>query len=134
MAHSELNECPACGGELLVREYVCPRCELSVRGLFRRNPFSRLSLEAQEFLLIFVKNRGNLREIERELGISYPTVRNRLDRVIEELGLGARPQWTPEQLFEERRRILDELKEGRLTPEEAEELLWALRRAEEGQP
>ena len=127
----EIATCPSCGGEVVIRRYHCPRCDVTIEGAFERNRFSRLSPEALDFLLVFVKNRGNLREIERELGISYPTVRNRLNRLIAELGLTDEQRWTPEQIAEERKEILRELDAGKLTPTEAEELLQALKRLEQ---
>jgi hypothetical protein len=85
-----------------------------------------LSPEAKDFLFVFVKNRGNIREVERELGISYPTVRNRLNAAIAELGITEQPEWTPEEIAAERVEILRELENGKLSPSEAEELLNTL--------
>lgn len=122
----ELSRCPSCGGELVVTRYECPSCSLRVEGRFERNRLARLSAEAQDFLLVFVKNRGNIREVERELGISYPTVRNRLNALIAELGLAEQTPWTPEELTAERVEILRELEDGKLSPSEAEALLNSL--------
>ena len=122
----EIPACPSCGRELVIRRFECPDCALGIDGAFTRNRFSRLSATAQEFLLLFVKTRGNLREIERELQLSYPTVRNRLDAVIRELGLEAGSKWSLDEIARERRTILEELDQGKLAPEDAEELLKAL--------
>jgi len=110
----------------LTSRYDCPQCGLRIEGQFERNRFARLSPEAQDFLFVFVKNRGNIREVERELGISYPTVRNRLNALIAELGVTDQPEWTPEELAAERVEVLRELENGNITPSEAEELLRAL--------
>lgn len=122
----ELSRCPSCDGELVTSRYSCPQCDISVEGRFERNRFARLTPEAQDFLFVFVKNRGNIREVERELGISYPTVRNRLNAAIAELGITEQPEWTPEEIAAERVEILKELENGKLSPTEAEELLTTL--------
>ena len=110
----EVSACPSCGRELVIRRYECPDCAIGIEGLFSRNRFSRLSPGAQEFLLLFVQSRGNLREIERELQLSYPTVRNRLDAVIGELGLEPGAKWAPDEIAAERKAILSELEQGKL--------------------
>ncbi|MBM3215690.1 DUF2089 domain-containing protein [Candidatus Poribacteria bacterium] len=122
----ELAHCPSCGGEIITTRYSCPACDIHVEGRFARNRFTRLTPEAQDFLFVFVKNRGNIREVERELGISYPTVRNRLNAVIAELGITDRDEWSPEEIAAERLDILRELDEGKLSTAEAEELLNTL--------
>lgn len=76
------NLCPACNREPVVTELVCPACQASIRGRFVLGPLARLPRDMQRFLLLFVRCRGNIREAERELGLSYPTVRARLDQLI----------------------------------------------------
>ncbi|HET7035662.1 MAG TPA: DUF2089 domain-containing protein [Thermomicrobiaceae bacterium] len=80
------QQCPTCGHPLELRELSCPACETVVRGRWAASPFSRLSPEQQTFLRLFVRSRGNLSEVERTLGVSYPTVRAKLEEVIELLG------------------------------------------------
>src|SRR5215471_14608583 len=77
-----LSACPSCGSELEVRELVCTRCDTQVRGHYRSCDFCRLSDEQSTFLRLFVTSRGNLSEVEKRLGVSYPTVRAKLDEVI----------------------------------------------------
>ncbi len=126
MLRPEVPTCPSCAGDIRISRYHCPSCDLAVEGSFERNRFSRLSPQGQDFLVLFVKNRGNLREIERELDISYPTVRNRLNRVIAELGLSDEQRWTAEEIAAERKTIVADLHEGKVSPAEAEDLLRAL--------
>lgn len=76
------GSCPACGQELVVTELSCTDCQTTIKGRFPGGPLGRLNKEQQRFLLVFVRNRGNIREVERELGLSYPTVRGRLDQLI----------------------------------------------------
>jgi len=110
--------CPSCGGAVEVRELWCPDCEISVRGRFPRCEFCRLPEEQLAFLRLFVSRRGNLREVERELGVSYPTVRARLDDVLKALGYPVSPVSAAERQ-ERRQRVLEDLKAGRISAEEA---------------
>jgi hypothetical protein len=80
--------CPACGEALEVRRLQCPACATAVEGRFPPSPYAALAPEQAAFLEVFLRARGNLREVERVLGLSYPTVRGRLDGVLEALGFG----------------------------------------------
>lgn len=86
------GRCPICEAELVVTHLQCDRCGTGLQGSFTLNKFDRLSREQLRFVDVFVKNRGVIRDVERELGISYPTVRSRLDEVIRELGYDAAPE------------------------------------------
>lgn len=77
--------CPACGGELHVRSLHCAACDTTVTGDYRLSSFMRLPADEQAFLLEFVLCSGSLKELASRLSLSYPTVRNRLDAVIEHL-------------------------------------------------
>ena len=110
--------CPSCGGKLEVRELGCPDCDLTVRGRFPRCEFCALAPEQLNFLRLFVARRGNLRELERELGLSYPTVRARLDDLLRALGYPVSPVSALDRQ-ERRRQVLEDLKAGTLSPEEA---------------
>lgn len=128
----ELHRCPSCDGELVVSRYLCPQCGIGIEGQFSRNRLGRLSPEAQDFLIIFVRNRGNIREVEKELNISYPTVRNRLNALIAELGFAESQRYSLQEIAAERMEILRELNEGKISASEAEELLATLHRLQEG--
>jgi hypothetical protein len=78
-------------------------------------------------LEIFIKNRGNVKEMERELGLSYPTVRNKLEAVIKELGFEVRPE-AEEDYKSQRRQILEQLERGEIKASEAANLLARLKR------
>jgi len=110
--------CPRCGGRLQVRELACSECRITVRGDFEPCEFCALPEDQLAFLRLFVSRRGNLREVERELGISYPTVRARLDDLLRALG---HPTEAPSarDRQERRRRVLDDLKSQKISPEEA---------------
>ena len=125
--HSVIGRCPVCGEELAVTRLHCGNCETQIEGRFRLGRFQRLSADQLAFLEVFVKNRGIIKEVEAELGISYPTVRARLDDALRAMGFPAGgeddPRTSPRevraQAREERRRVLEELREQRITAEEA---------------
>jgi len=95
MVHKQPGQCPVCGGDMVVKELECPACQVTVKGSFETCPFCTLTGEQMELIKIFLKSRGNIKEVERELGISYPTVRSRLDDIIRALGFNpARPEVT----------------------------------------
>src|SRR5215210_6933983 len=83
------GRCPMCEAELVVTHLRCQRCGTGLEGTFTLNKFDRLSREQLRFVDVFIKNRGVIRDVERELGISYPTVRSRLDEVLHSLGYDA---------------------------------------------
>lgn len=88
-------QCPTCDHPLHLRELGCSHCGTVVRGTWAANPFGRLNADQQTFLLLFVRSRGNLSDVERTLGVSYPTVRAKLEDVIaalEEPEPAARPE------------------------------------------
>jgi hypothetical protein len=121
-----LEQCPACGGELIITQQSCTSCDTVVSGRFQPNIFSKLSPDNLKFLEIFVKNRGNVKEMERELGWSYWTIRNRLNEMIEELGFEAQQAGREEQTLQ-RQEILAQLDRGDMSVDEAAALLAALR-------
>ncbi len=88
MPHDAIATCPICSGELAVTRLHCRSCGTTLEGDFNVGRFARLSREQFALLESFLRSRGNLKEMERELGISYPTVRARVDALIRALGLG----------------------------------------------
>lgn len=91
MTRKILESCPSCGGALVITEVQCTRCDTEVRARYRPGDFSSLSEEQSTFLRIFVTSRGNLSEVEKRLGVSYPTVRAKLDEIIERLNTAEQP-------------------------------------------
>ncbi len=91
MAHDVISTCPICSGELAVTRLHCASCGTSLEGDFSVGRFGRLTREQLTLLESFLRSRGNLREMERELGISYPTVRSRVEALVRALGFGPRP-------------------------------------------
>ena len=79
--NKRLRNCPVCNTRLEIRRYQCPSCKTTIDGNFRTSDFAALSLEQQEFTRIFICSQGNIKEVEKQLGISYPTVKNRLNEI-----------------------------------------------------
>ena len=88
MPHDAIATCPICSGELAVTRLHCRSCGTTLEGDFNVGRFARLTREQFALLESFLRSRGNLKEMERELGISYPTVRARVDVLLRALGLG----------------------------------------------
>ncbi len=95
----------------------CHGCGTSLEGDFQLGRFLKLNPEQMNFVDVFLKCRGKIKDVEEDLGISYPTVVARLNEVITALGYEAGPM--EEEAQEMRRQILDELSEGRLSASEA---------------
>lgn len=125
MQREVISTCPVCEGELQVTRLQCRTCGTAIEGQFGVGRFGRLSREQLSLLESFLRARGNLRELERELGLSYPTVRNRVEALVRALGLGeaatsadapaARAPIDPDA----RRQVLERLARGELSAEEA---------------
>jgi len=122
MADREIHACPVCEGRLHIREYHCSKCATTIRGdfPFRGGNLAGLAKHEQEFIEQFVRCRGSIKEMEKVLGVSYPTVRSKLDFIIERLGYSK-----PEHMKykEEREEILKKLEHGEITAGEAAALL-----------
>ena len=112
-----VSTCPVCGDEMRVVRLRCNSCETSLEGNFQLGQFLKLGPEQMHFVDVFLKCRGKIKDVEEELGISYPTVVARLNEVITALGYEARP--AEEEATEMRKQILDELSEGRISASEA---------------
>ena len=105
----------------LVTKLVFPESGVQIEGTFRLNEFATLAPEQLEFLRLYIKVRGNLKEVERILGLSYPTIRARFDGLLRALG------YEPElEETDAREAILRALEKGELEPSEAAEKLKKL--------
>ena len=118
------GNCPFCGGPIDVTAFACRDCEAAVEGRFAPNRLAALDAAQAEFVLSFVRNRGNIRELERELGVSYPTVRARLDDVIRALGFKvAGDTAAAEEARARRADVLAAVERGEMTAAEAADAL-----------
>ena len=113
-----ISRCPVCGGKLKVVKLQCENCDTAIENNFYLSKFDYLSPEDLFFAETFLKCRGNIKEVEKELKISYPTVRSRLDDII--LKLGGKGK-NPSPSAPRKKEILDALENGEITPEEAME-------------
>jgi hypothetical protein len=128
-------KCPSCSGDLSVARLHCRSCDISLEGDFGIPALLRLNRAQLDFVEVFLKNRGNIREVERELGVSYPTVRARLDEVIEAIGRNLASSRddarndrgaSDDATARNRRAILEQLSAGKISPEDAMRALAAL--------
>lgn len=113
------GKCPICNAKMDVVRLHCPNCDTSLEGNFTNCKFCNLTNEQKAFIEIFIKSRGNIKEVERELGISYPTVRGRLEAVIEALGYRIEPAREDVETGTRRREILEALSKGEMSSDEA---------------
>ena len=120
------HRCPVCDHEMKISKLTCTYCPTKIEGEFSSCKYCRLPAEQLIFMETFIKCRGNIKEVEKELGISYPTVRNRLDGVIEALGYGVDKETAPENERERasdeslrRQGILEALEHGEISAQEA---------------
>ena len=117
-----LEQCPSCGGELEITRVNCTRCETVVSGRYQPCRFCKLPPASVQFLEAFIKNRGNVKEMERELGISYWTIRSQLNDLIEELGFevdSSAKAEREEEVKKQRRAILEQIDRGELSASDA---------------
>lgn len=117
--HEALGKCPVCKQDLEITRLHCDQCNTTIEGTFTLCRFCRLTGEQKQFMETFVKCRGNIKEVEKDLGISYPTVRSRLDEVISALGYGIRISRDENR----KKEILEMLSSGEISHNEALKLL-----------
>ena len=118
-----LTNCPVCGGRMKITEYSCDHCHTTIRGRFDLDDVMKLSPDQLDFLKVFIKNRGNLSEVQKELNISYPTARNRLEDIVRAMGYEI-----VDRDREEATRILEKLEDGELQPDIALDMLRKLKK------
>ncbi|MDD2695897.1 MAG: DUF2089 domain-containing protein [Anaerolineales bacterium] len=116
--------CPLCGGAITVTRLYCPDCNSTIEGRFTEHPFAQLTPDQLRFVETFVRCEGKITRMENELGLSYPTIRNRLHEVIRALGYEPGQGEEPEGLGEaERQDILAALEAGEISADKALGLL-----------
>ena len=127
MKREVISNCPVCDSRLHVTRLHCNTCGTTIEGEFNVGRFARLGRDQMALLESFLRSRGNLRELERELGVSYPTVRGRVEALLRALGLGEgdvpafespRPRGAAIDP-NERRAVLERLARRELTAEQA---------------
>lgn len=123
MSYRAPSECPVCGGELVTTRLGCRNCGSELAGEFGHCDFCALDERETELLQVFLASRGNLREVEKHLGVSYPTARARFTALLVKLGLAGDTDAAPAMT---RDQVLSEVASGALSPAEAAGLLAGL--------
>lgn len=111
------------GADLVVTEIQSKAKDITIRGQFQLSKFDYLTKEQQYFIEVFIKNQGNIKQIEKELGISYPTVKKNLEEVSLALGYKVEKEKDDDKRIE----IFEKIRNGELTIEDAEVLLKKLK-------
>jgi hypothetical protein len=111
------RDCPVCGGKLALTRLSCPDCTTELSGGFETCEFCSLGKEDRDVLRVFLASRGNMKDLERHLGVSYPTARARFDALLAKLGLSDKAVPDP------RLATLQQLANGEITVEQAEQRL-----------
>ena len=115
MAYPLISECPVCSKQLKITKLQCTHCHTTIENEFELSNFASLNSEQLSFIETFLKCRGNIKEVEKDLGISYPTVRGKLDDIISSLGYS-----TAKKVDKiDRKKIILMLEQGEITAEEA---------------
>jgi hypothetical protein len=121
--NNALTRCPVCQNELTITRLHCEACETTLEGRFTGGLFAHLTREQMDFVMTFIRCEGKLNRVEVELGLSYPTLRNRLHEIIRALGYEPGKEETPEVAEDRRRQILEDLDQGKLTADAAMRIL-----------
>jgi len=122
MTYTVLNTCPVCSHSLNVTKLHCPHCHTTIENDFELSKFSSLSQEQMEFMETFIVSRGNIKEVEKELGISYPTVRGKLNEIIDLLRPEKKNEPAPASTHT-KAQVISMLEHGEITSQEAIKLL-----------
>jgi len=118
--HPIPSQCPICGGEISVTRIQCRDCNTSIEGQFYSRTFSQLTPKQMEFVETFIRLEGKITHMEKELNLSYPTIRKMLHDVIRALGYEPGGEDELAELSEEeRQQILNELDSGKISLEDA---------------
>jgi hypothetical protein len=127
--HRPPRECPVCGELLSVTRLGCPGCGTELSGLFAACAFCALSQDERDVLSVFLASRGNMRKVEKHLGVSYPTARQRFADLLAKVGIAEDSAETADDAPAEqpaagdRDQVLGRLAAGQISVDEAEALL-----------
>lgn len=113
------RDCPVCGDRLALTRLSCGECGTEISGAFGACDFCALGEEDRGILKVFLSSRGNMKEVERHLGVSYPTARSRFDALLGRLGLNP----VPEPRDADRMAVLEALARGDMDVDAAQDLI-----------
>jgi len=120
VSYPVINDCPICNHALHVKKLECSNCHTKIENDFTLSKFASLSAEQMHFVEVFLISRGNIKEVEKELGISYPTVRGKLNDIITLLG---HDQQSAEEMEQSKSQIISMLENEEISTNEAIKLL-----------
>lgn len=124
------SKCPVCGGIMEVTRLHCNHCETELTGNFDPCKFCMLEEKHRQFIEVFLRCRGSIKEVERVMGISYPTVRNMMDQALAALGLDEKPETQKQNQDRARQEVLTRLADGEIDADTAIGLLNELKGTE----
>jgi hypothetical protein len=119
MGYPIITTCPVCSQQLQITRLQCKHCHTTIENEFQFSKLVSLEKEQLHFIETFLTCRGNIKEVEKALGISYPTVRGRLDEII--VALGHSPQRKQDEV--NKKEIIALLEKEEISPEQAVEML-----------
>ena len=122
------SQCPVCQNELIVTELYCDHCATTIAGQFEMlsSPLNQLNAKQLEFILTFIRCEGKFNRMEETLGISYPTLRNRFNEILDAMGYSSRIAVDLDENKDTRMEILRSLEKGKIEPGDAEAKLSKL--------
>ena len=130
MKKNVIGYCPICNEKLIAKTLRCDNCDTEITGEFNLSPFDYLTKEQLDFALVFIKCEGNIKAIEKNLNISYPSVKKNIDDLINALGMNNVNTIEASELTDNKKLSREEvgkmLKNGEITFEKAEKLLGGL--------
>ncbi|MGE6487929.1 DUF2089 domain-containing protein [Paenisporosarcina sp. NPDC076898] len=118
MAYKVITNCPVCTKTMKITKLQCANCHTTIENEFELSKLASLSMDQLHFVEVFLTCRGNIKEVEKEMGISYPTVRGKLTDIISSLGYVQKKKNEVDE-----KKIVTMLENGEITPEEAIKLL-----------
>ncbi|WP_025784578.1 DUF2089 domain-containing protein [Sporosarcina sp. D27] len=113
MGYQIITNCPVCNEVLKITKLQCTHCHTTIENEFELSKFATLSQEQLYFIEVFLKSRGNIKEVEKELGVSYPTVRGKLNEVVSALGFADKKSDLDDK------NVIDMLDKGEISLDEA---------------
>lgn len=121
MVYKAITVCPVCQGKLKIKKLQCTSCRTTIENDFSFSKFQYLSEEQMQFIEIFIKCRGSIKDVEKQMGISYPTVRAKLDEVI--ASIGGKDLSKEISKSESTSDVIKALENGEVSPDEAVKML-----------
>ncbi len=121
--HHAPRDCPVCGERLALTRLSCEDCGTELSGAFGACDFCALGEEDRDILRVFLSSRGNMKDVERHLGVSYPTARSRFDALLGRLGLAPAAAPEDDSSRSDRLSVLEKLARGEVDVDAASDLI-----------